>query len=63
MFKLNEISLYTLAESKITMGKGYQIDEIKQKLVDVLQDSKIGLSGIEKTVSIQRQGFTNWQLR
>jgi len=46
-FELNEISLYTLAESKITMGKGYQIDEIKQKLVDLLQDSKIGLSGIE----------------
>lgn len=29
------------------MGKGYQIDELKQKLIDVLQDSKMGMSGIE----------------
>jgi len=29
------------------MGRGYQIDELKQKLIEVLQDSKMGMSGIE----------------
>ncbi len=29
------------------MGKGYQINEIKQKLIEILQDSKMGMSGIE----------------
>ena len=29
------------------MGKGYQIEELKQKLIEVLQDSKMGMSGIE----------------
>jgi len=29
------------------MARGYQADEIKQKLVDVLQDSKTGMSGVE----------------
>ncbi|MFB5646479.1 MAG: ArsR family transcriptional regulator, partial [Nitrosopumilaceae archaeon] len=29
------------------MARGYQTDEIKQKLVDVLQDSKTGMSGVE----------------
>jgi methanogenic corrinoid protein MtbC1 len=29
------------------MGKGYQINEIKQKLTEILQDSKMGMSGIE----------------
>ncbi len=29
------------------MAKGYQVQEIKQKLVDVLINSKTGLSGVE----------------
>jgi predicted transcriptional regulator len=29
------------------MARGYQTDEIKQKLVDVLQGSKTGMSGVE----------------
>ena len=29
------------------MGRGYRIDELKQKLIEVLQDSKMGMSGIE----------------
>ena len=29
------------------MGKGYQIEELKEKLIEVLQDSKMGMSGIE----------------
>ncbi len=29
------------------MGKGYQINEIKQKLTEILSDSKMGMSGIE----------------
>ena len=29
------------------MGKGYQIEKLKQKLIEVLQDSKMGMSGIE----------------
>jgi methanogenic corrinoid protein MtbC1 len=29
------------------MGRGYQIEEIKQKLIEELEDSKMGMSGIE----------------
>ena len=29
------------------MTKGYQIEELKQKLIDLLLDSKMGMSGIE----------------
>jgi hypothetical protein len=29
------------------MGKGYQIEELKEKLIEVLADSKMGMSGIE----------------
>ena len=29
------------------MGKGYQIDELKEKLIDTSKDSKMGMSGIE----------------
>ena len=29
------------------MARGYQTEEIKQKLLDVLNDAKIGLSGVE----------------
>jgi len=29
------------------MGKGYQIEELKEKLIEVLVDSKMGMSGIE----------------
>jgi len=38
------------------MGRGYHSDELKQKLAEVLQDSKIGMSGIEisKKLDISR---------
>jgi len=29
------------------MGRGYQINELKQKLTEILHDSKMGMSGIE----------------
>ncbi len=29
------------------MARGYQTEEIKQKLVDVLNDTKTGMSGVE----------------
>ncbi|MGI0089947.1 MAG: helix-turn-helix domain-containing protein, partial [Nitrosopumilaceae archaeon] len=29
------------------MGRSYQTEKIKEKLIDVLRDSKTGLSGIE----------------
>jgi len=29
------------------MARGYQTEEIKEKLVDLLTNSKIGLSGLE----------------
>ena len=45
--KSKEISLYTIPKSRSTMTKGYQIEELKQKLIDLLLDSKMGMSGIE----------------
>jgi len=47
MHPSKEISLYTIAKFTNPMGRSYRIDELKQKLVDVLQDSKMGMSGIE----------------
>lgn len=47
MLDSKKISLYTMDYVKTNMGKGYQIDELKHKLIDILQDSKIGLSGID----------------
>ena len=41
MLKSKEISLYTIPKSTGTMGKGYQIEELKEKLIDVLEDSKM----------------------
>lgn len=29
------------------MGKGYQVEELKQKLIEILHNSKMGISGIE----------------
>lgn len=40
------------------MGKGYKIEEIKQKLIEILQDSKIGLSGIEISQKIDVNRIT-----
>ncbi|HUU49088.1 MAG TPA: B12-binding domain-containing protein [Nitrosopumilaceae archaeon] len=44
------------------MGRGYQIDELKQKLIKVLQDSKMGMSGIEisKKLSLNRITMTKY---
>ncbi|MFQ5440981.1 MAG: B12-binding domain-containing protein, partial [Nitrosopumilaceae archaeon] len=58
MFKSAEISLYTIAKSKNTMGRGYQIDELKQKLIDILRDSKMGMSGIEISQKLDMNRIT-----
>jgi len=44
------------------MARGYQTDEIKQKLVDVLQDSKTGMSGVEiaKKLGVNRITITKY---
>ena len=42
-----KISLYTIPSLKSNMARGYQTEEVRQKLVDVLRDSKTGLSGVE----------------
>lgn len=44
------------------MGRGYQIDEIKQKLIEILQDSKMGMSGIEisKKLDLSRITMTKY---
>ena len=44
------------------MGKGYQIEELKQKLIEVLQDSKDGLSGIEiaEKIDVNRITMTKY---
>lgn len=44
------------------MGKGYQIDEIKQKLIETLSDSKMGMSGIEisKKLDVNRITMTKY---
>jgi len=36
-----------MAQSKINMGKSYPIEDLKQKLIELLKDSKIGFSGSE----------------
>ena len=44
------------------MVRGYQIDDIKGKLVDVLRDSKTGLSGLEisERLGINRLTMTKY---
>ena len=44
------------------MARGYQIDEIKEKLIDILIDSKTGLSGVEisKKLGINRITITKY---
>lgn len=44
------------------MGRGYQIDELKQKLIEVLQDSKMGMSGIDisKKLNLNRITMTKY---
>jgi len=44
------------------MGKGYQINEIKQKLTEILSDSKMGMSGIEisKKLAVSRITMTKY---
>ena len=44
------------------MARGYQTDDIKQKLVDVLQDSKTGMSGVEiaKKLGVNRITITKY---
>ena len=44
------------------MGRGYQSVEIKQKLIDVLDDSKIGMSGVEisEKLGVNRTTMTKY---
>ena len=44
------------------MGRGYQIDELKQNLIEILQDSKMGMSGIEisKKLGMNRITLTKY---
>jgi len=44
------------------MARGYQIEEIKQKLVDVLNDSKTGMSGVEisEKLGVNRMTMTKY---
>jgi len=45
-----------------TMARGYQTEEIKEKLVDLLSNSKTGLSGLEisERLSINRITATKY---
>jgi len=45
-----------------TMTRGYQTEEIKEKLVDLLSNSKTGLSGLEisERLSINRITATKY---
>lgn len=45
--KLPKISLYTIPHFKTVMGRGYSAEDIRQKLISTLKDSKIGMSGVE----------------
>ena len=44
------------------MARGYQADEVKQKLVDLLNESKTGLSGVEisEKLGINRVTMTKY---
>ena len=42
-----KIRLYTIQKIKSHMAKGYQTKDLKEKLVEVLENSKTGLSGVE----------------
>lgn len=51
-----KISLYRILWSKSTMGKGYSAEEIREKIISILDDSISGMSGVEisKKVGINR---------
>lgn len=44
------------------MGKGYESSEIRQKLIDLLEDSKSGMSGVEisKNLGVNRTTMTKY---
>jgi hypothetical protein len=42
-----KISLYRIPYSKSTMGKGYSTEEIRQKLILILDGVVSGMSGVE----------------
>src|SRR4030065_2509922 len=44
------------------MGKGYESAEIRQKLIDLLDDSKTGMSGVEisKKLGVNRTTMTKY---
>ena len=44
------------------MVPGYKIDELKKKLIDILEDSKMGLSGIEisEKLNVNRLTMTKY---
>ena len=66
MFSLNHcltiIRLYTILEQQLVVARGYQTEQIKERLVDLLRKSKIGLSGVEisKRLEINRITMTKY---
>ena len=42
-----KISLYRILRSKSTMGKGYSSEQIREKLISILDDAVSGMSGVE----------------
>ena len=51
-----KISLYRIPCSKSTMGKGYSTEEIRQKLILILDGAVSGMSGVEisKEIGVNR---------
>jgi len=47
-----KISLYTIPQSKSTMGRGYSTEEMRQKLISTLENSETGMSGVEVSEKI-----------
>ena len=57
-----KISLYTIGKSRGNMGHGYEIEELKQRLIEILSDSKMGISGseISKILNVSRITMTKY---
>lgn len=59
---LKEIILYTIPHSKYIMGRGYSSEDIREKIILLLKDSDIGLSGVEisKKINVNRITMTKY---
>lgn len=57
-----KISLYTILQSKDIMGRGYHPEKLREKLIETLEDSKIGMSGVEisEKLGINRSTMTKY---